>query len=70
MSALRYLVTLILGVVNFSFKMSFMFFKFLQFGLISLQSMGLSRVFSSIQVRMHQFFSIQPSLWSNSHVCT
>ena len=29
MSALRYLVTLILGVVNFSFKMSFMFFKFL-----------------------------------------
>ena len=48
MSALRYLVTLILGVVNFSFKMSFMFFKFLQFGLISLQSIGLSRVFSSI----------------------
>uniref|UniRef100_A0AAA9T0X7 Methylmalonyl-CoA epimerase n=1 Tax=Bos taurus TaxID=9913 RepID=A0AAA9T0X7_BOVIN len=37
---------------------------------VCIESMGLSRVFSSIQVRMHQFFSIQPSLWSNSHVCT
>ena len=37
-------------------------------GLISLQSKGLSRVFSSTTVRKHQFFSAQPSLWSN--VCT
>ena len=34
---------------------------------ISLQSKGLSRVFSSTTVRKHQFFSTQPSLWSNSH---
>ena len=36
-------------------------------GLISLQSKGLSRVFSSTTVQMHQFFSAQPSLWYNSH---
>ena len=34
---------------------------------ISLQSKGLSRVFSSITVRKHQFFRAQPSLRSNSH---
>ena len=39
-------------------------------GLISLQSKGLSRVFSSITVQKHQFFSIQLSLWSNSHTCS
>ena len=33
-------------------------------GLISLQSKGLSRVFSSATVQKHQFFSTQPSLWS------
>ena len=36
-------------------------------GLISLQSKGLSRVFSSATVWKHQFFSAQSSLWSNSH---
>ena len=35
--------------------------------LISLQSKGLSRVFSSTTVRKHQFFGTQPSLWSNIH---
>ena len=39
-------------------------------GLISLQSKGLSRVFSSTTIRRHQFFGIQPSLWSNSHIYT
>ena len=34
-------------------------------GLISLLSRGLSRVFSSITVLKHQFFSAQPSLWSS-----
>ena len=29
---------------------------------------GLSRVFSSTTVQKHQFFSTQPSLWSNSHL--
>ena len=29
--------------------------------------MGLSRVFSNITLVKHQFFSVQLSLWSNSH---
>ena len=33
-------------------------------GWISLQSKGLSIVFSSITIRKHQFFGTQPSLWS------
>ena len=36
-------------------------------GLISLQSKGLSRVFSNTTVQKHQFFGAQLSLWSNSH---
>ena len=39
-------------------------------GLISLQSKGLSRVFSNTTVQKHQFFSAQLSLWSNSHTHT
>ena len=39
-------------------------------GLISLLSKGLSRVFSSPTVWKHQFFSAQPSLWSNCHIHT
>jgi len=38
-------------------------------GLISLQSRGLSRVFSSTTIRKHQFFGTHPSLWSNAHKC-
>ena len=38
--------------------------------LISLQSKGLSRVFSSTIVQKHQFFGTQISLWSNSHIRT
>ena len=30
----------------------------------------LSRVFSSSKMQNLQFFGIQPSLWSNSHICT
>ena len=37
-------------------------------GLISWQSKGLSRVF--FKIWKHKFFSIQLSLWSNSHICT
>ena len=37
---------------------------------ISLQSKGLSRVFSNITVEEHQFFGAQLSLWSNSHIHT
>ena len=37
---------------------------------ISLQSKGLSRVFSNTTVQKHQFFVTQLSLWSNSHIHT
>ena len=39
-------------------------------GLNSLQSKGLSRVFSNTTVWKHQFFGAQPPLWSNSHIYT
>ena len=39
-------------------------------GLISLQSKGLSRVFSNTTVQKHQFFGPHPSSWSNSHIHT
>ena len=39
-------------------------------GLISLQTKGLSRVFSNTTVQKHQFFGAQLSLWSNSHIHT
>ena len=35
---------------------------------ISLQSKGLSRVFTNTTVQKHQFFGAQISLWSNSHI--
>ena len=39
-------------------------------GWISLQSKGLSRVFSNTTVQKHQFFSTHPSSQSNSHIHT
>ena len=39
-------------------------------GWISLQSKGLSRVFSNTTVQKHQFFSSQLALQSNSHIHT
>ena len=39
-------------------------------GWISLQSKGLSRVFSNTTVQKHQFFGTQPSLWSDCHIHT
>ena len=40
-------------------------------GLISLQSKGVSSVFSSTTVQKHQFFGAQTnSLWFSSHICT
>ena len=39
-------------------------------GWTSLQSKGLSRVFSNTTVQKHQFFSTQPSSQSNSHIHT
>ena len=39
-------------------------------GWTSLQSKGLTRVFSNTTVQTHQFFSAQPSSQSNSHIHT
>ena len=39
-------------------------------GWISLQSKGLSRVFSNTTVEKHEFFGAQPSSQSNSHIHT
>ena len=39
-------------------------------GWISVLSKGLSRVFSNTTVWKHLLFIAQPSLWSNSHICT
>ena len=39
-------------------------------GWISLQSKGLTRVFSNTTVEKHQFFGAQPSSQSNSHIHT
>ena len=39
-------------------------------GWISLQSKGLSRVFSNTTVQKHQFFGSQLSLWSNPYLTT
>ena len=50
----------------------FFFFNFFLelTGLISLQSKGLSRVFSNTTVQKHQFFGAQLSSQSNSHIRT
>ena len=45
-------------------------FPFRLTGLIFLQFEGLSRVFSKTTTQKHQFFSIQSSSWSNSHIHT
>ena len=39
-------------------------------GWISLQSKGLSRVFSNTTAQKHQSFGAQASLWSNCHIYT
>ena len=39
-------------------------------GWISMQSKGLSSIFSNTTVRRHQFFGIQLSLWSSFHMHT
>ena len=39
-------------------------------GSISLQSKGLSRVFSNTTAQKHKFFGTQLSLWSKSHIHT
>ena len=53
-----------------SFQMSWVWFPLGWTGWISLQSKGLSRVFSNTTVQKHQFFSAQLSLQSKSHIHT
>ena len=48
----------------------FFFFFFLGLTGLILLSKVLSRVFCSTIIWKHQFFGAQPSLWSNSHICT
>ena len=49
------------------FRIIFLFFLGLT-GLTSMLSGGLSRVFFGTTIQKHQFFSVQPSLWSKSHI--
>ena len=44
------------------------FFRTDWFDLLAVQ--GFSRIFSNTTFQKHQFFSAQPSLWSNSHIHT
>ena len=53
-----------------SFQMTQIWFPLGWTGWISLQTKGLSRVFSNTTVQKHQFFNAQLSLWSNSHIYT
>ena len=58
---------------SFSISPSYEYSGLISFGLtglISLQSKGLSRVFSNSTVQKHQFFSTQLSLLSNPHIHT
>ena len=59
---------------SFSFSISTSFkkgwFPLRLTGLISLQSKGLSRVFSNTTVQKHQFFGTQLSLWYHSNIHT
>ena len=58
---------------NFSISPSSVYLDWFPSGLtgwISLQSKGLSRIFSYTTVQKHQLFGAQLSLWSNSHIHT
>ena len=55
---------------NFSIYLSNDWFPLGRTGWISLQSKGLSRVFSDTIFQKHQFFGAQLSLKSNSHIHT
>ena len=56
---------------SFSFSMNTQDWSPLEWtGWISLQSKGLSRVFSNTTVQKHQFFGAQPSSQSNSYLHT
>ena len=58
---------------SFSISPSNAYSGLISFGvdyLISLQSKGLSRIFSNTTVEKHQFLGAQLSLWSNSHMYT
>ena len=60
----------VLALASFLPKKSQGWFPLEWTGWISLQSKGLSRVFSNTTVQKHQFFKAQPSSQSNSHIHT
>ena len=55
---------------SFSLSPSNKYSEFISFRIdwFDLQSKGLSIVFYSTTIQKYQFFGIQPSLWSNSHI--
>ena len=60
---------------SFSFRISpsneysgLISFRIGWFDLLAVQ--GALRIFSNSNFQKHQFFGTQPSLWSNSHICT
>ena len=55
---------------SFSISPSNEYSGLIYLGLISLQSKGLSRVFSNTTIQNHQFFGTQLSSQSNSHIHT
>ena len=55
---------------HYSFQWIFNEFHLGWTGWISLQSKGLSKVFSNTTIWKHQFIGAQLSLWSNSHIST
>ena len=61
---------IVLGVAKSQTWLSKFHFPLGLTGFISLLSKGLSRVFSSTTIQKHQLFGVQPSLRSNSHICT
>ena len=63
-------VAKVLELQHQSFQLIFRLISFGIVGLTSLPSKGFSRVFSNTTIQKHQFFSTQPSLWSNCHILT
>ena len=57
------------SITSFNEYSGLISFRIDWFDLLAVQG-TLPGVFSSTTVQKHQFFSIRPSLWSSSHICT
>ena len=70
---LRISLVSVVTTLSFLIYLSLIFFSWFPLGftgLISLLPKRLWRAFSSTTIQKHWFFGIQPSLWSNYHICT